>query len=102
MMAGIGIIGIVLGFMMLFENFLYGLIVMGLGAFFLWADISTTNDNNLRHKNDYGKAPTCYKCGSSRTYFMTYDDKRESINFWGAASSKIGKRYHCDNCGNEW
>lgn len=59
-------------------------------------------DTQERHTRDYGNVARCPKCSSTKVYAMTYDDKRASINFWGAASSKIGKRYHCDNCNYEW
>lgn len=101
----LGVIGAFLflaGLFGIFTDFGAAILCMALGAFLVWGEISTAEDANLRHRNDYGKAPTCYRCGSSRTYFMTYDDKRASISFWGAHSTKIGKRYHCDNCGNEW
>lgn len=92
-----------LGLLMLFSGeFLYGLIIMGVGALFVWAGASVEQDNQQRHHNDYGKVARCWKCGSTNVYHMTYDDKRDSIQFWGAASTKIGKTYHCDNCGNEW
>lgn len=102
MLGTIGGFLFIIGVLAIFTDFGMALLCMAIGGFLVWCDISTAQDANLRHRNDYGKAPTCYKCGSSRTYFMTYDDKRKSINFWGTASSKIGKRYHCDNCGNEW
>ena len=59
-------------------------------------------DNRDRHRSQYGKVARCYHCGSTNVYRMNYDDKYKSIAFWGAASSKIGKMYHCDNCGREW
>ena len=102
MAALLGILGIILGIAMLFTDFGVGLVMIFVGGIFIWAEVETTKDNQMRHQNDYGKAPQCYICGSTKTYYMTYDDKREDIAFWGAASTKIGKRYHCDCCGNEW
>lgn len=104
MMGFIGGIALVIGVVGLFTEgaFGVGIICILVGAFFVWGAAETEKDNQLRHQNDYGKVARCYKCGSTNVYAMTYDDKRDSINFWGAASTKIGKRYHCDNCGNEW
>lgn len=104
MMGTIGVIAVIVGIVGIFsgEGFGLGLLCILVGSFFIWGEVSTANDNQMRHENDYGKVARCYKCGSIRVYAMTYDDKRESIAFWGAASTKIGKRYHCDNCGNEW
>ena len=104
MMGVIGGLGVVFGFFALFSEggFGIGILFILIGLFFCWGQSETDKDNQMRHENDYGKIARCYKCGSTRVYLMTYDDKRDSINFWGAASTKIGKRYHCDNCGNEW
>lgn len=102
MLGTIGMFLVIIGFFGLFTDFFMGLVLIGIGAFLVWGEMSVAQDDQMRHQNDYGKAPTCYRCGSSKTYFMTYDDKRASISFWGAHSTKIGKRYHCDNCGNEW
>lgn len=102
MMGTVGAMAFMLGFFGLFTDFGIGILLMAVGGFFLWCYSETEKDNQQRHENDYGKVAQCYKCGSTRVYAMTYDDKRDSINFWGAASTKIGKRYHCDNCGNEW
>ena len=103
MMATIGAFGIIIGIGLMFSGeFGIGLFLLAVGLFFVWGEAETTKDNRMRHENDYGKVARCYKCGSTDVYLMTYDDKRESIAFWGSASSKLGKRYHCDNCGNEW
>ncbi len=44
----------------------------------------------------------CPHCGHYKVREATWDDKRYSVAFWGAASSKIGTRYKCDHCGNMW
>lgn len=64
--------------------------------------IASENEKSKRHISQYGKIAKCYHCGSTRVYRMNFDDKRASISFWGTASSKFGKTYHCDNCGREW
>ena len=103
MMGVIGGFIAIAGFFGLFTGeFLTGLFMILIGGFMYWCEVSTAEDNRKRHENDYGKVARCYKCNSTRVYAMTWDDKRDSVNFWGAASTKIGKRYHCDNCGNEW
>ena len=78
------------------------LILIPVGIVIAFVGAAIDADDQKRHTADYGNVTRCYKCGSTKVYAMTYDDKRASIAFWGAASSKIGKRYHCDNCGNEW
>ena len=93
----IGIIGITDG-----EFAGIGVIALLLGVLFCWADIKSQQDDEIRHKNDYGKVNRCPKCGSTDVYGMTWDDKRNDVAFWGGASTKIGKRYHCDHCGFEW
>lgn len=102
MMGFIGVIAIIVGVAGLFEDFGLGCICIGVGIFFLWGEASTARDNQIRHEHDYGKVAECPFCGSLHVYAMTWDDKRDSVNFWGSASSKFGKRYHCDNCGKEW
>ena len=77
-------------------------LIIAFAAFLAWGCAGNQKDSEIRHKNDYGKVARCPKCGSTKVYAMTYDDKRMSISFWGAGSSKIGKRYHCDSCGFEW
>lgn len=44
----------------------------------------------------------CPHCGHYKVRAATWDDKRYSVAFWGAASSKIGTHYKCDHCGNMW
>lgn len=44
----------------------------------------------------------CPHCGHYKVRAANWDDKRYSVTFWGAASSKIGKHYKCDHCGNMW
>lgn len=104
MLGIIGVFSIILGIGALFtgEGFGFALLLIIVGIVFVCIQSSIDEDDQMRHKNDYGKVAKCYRCGSTKVYLMTYDDKRDSINFWGAHSPKVGKRYHCDNCGNEW
>ena len=44
----------------------------------------------------------CPHCGHYKVREANWDDKRISVAFWGAASSKIGKSYICDHCGRMW
>ena len=83
-------------------SFGFGAFLIIVGIISLAAAKQEVQDNQLRHQSDYGKVTRCIKCGSTKVYRMTYDDKRDSITFWGAASDKIGKTYHCDNCEHEW
>lgn len=101
-MIGLGGLLFVFGLMGLFNGFGGGVVFMGIGALLIWAGRAQESDNDIRHKNDYGKVTKCPFCGSDKVYLMTWDDKRESVSFWGAASSKFGKGFHCDNCGKEW
>lgn len=44
----------------------------------------------------------CPHCGHYKVREAAWNDKRYSVAFWGAASSKIGTCYKCDHCGNMW
>lgn len=44
----------------------------------------------------------CPYCGHYRVRPAKWDDKRMSVAFWGAASSKIGTRYKCERCNRMW
>lgn len=104
--AGIGTVGIFLIFAGIAGPFVVGgtelLVGIPIGIVLFLIGMGIENDDQVRHTNDYGRIARCPKCGSTKVYAMTYDDKRASISFWGAASSKIGKRFHCDNCHYEW
>lgn len=64
--------------------------------------VENETEKEKRHRSQYCSGIKCIHCGSESVYRMNFDDKRSSIAFWGIASNKIGKTYHCDNCGNEW
>lgn len=102
-MLGVGSFAIILGILSIFMDVGAELLILiPIGLLLCWIGASIENEDQKRHQNDYGNVARCPKCGSTKVYGMTYDDKSASIAFWGAASSKIGKRFHCDNCGNEW
>lgn len=44
----------------------------------------------------------CPYCGHYKVRFAKWEDKRMSIAFWGAASSKIGTKYKCEHCSRMW
>ena len=44
----------------------------------------------------------CPYCGHYKVRNATWDDKRMSVAFWGAASNAIGKDYICDRCKHMW
>ena len=44
----------------------------------------------------------CPYCGHYKVRSANWDDKRMSVAFWGGASSKIGKRFKCENCNMMW
>lgn len=44
----------------------------------------------------------CPHCGHYKARYIKWEDKRNSIYFWGRLSGKIGKNYICDNCKWTW
>lgn len=49
----------------------------------------------------YSTSP-CPYCGHYKVRYAKWEDKRASVAFWGAASSKIGTNYKCEYCGRMW
>lgn len=49
----------------------------------------------------YATSP-CPHCGHYKVRNANWEDKRYSVAFWGAASSKIGKQFKCEHCGEMW
>lgn len=49
----------------------------------------------------YSTTP-CPYCGHYKVRYAKWEDKRMSVAFWGAASSKIGTNYKCEHCGQMW
>lgn len=79
-----------------------GVLLVLFVIFMVVGGVLNAQDTKERHESQYGRVARCPHCNSTNCYMMNYDDKYMSVNFWGAASSKIGKLYHCDNCGYEW
>jgi hypothetical protein len=44
----------------------------------------------------------CPYCHRYKVRYIKWEDKRNSIYFWGRLSSKIGTHYICDNCKKTW
>ena len=49
----------------------------------------------------YSTSP-CPYCGHYKVRYAKWEDKRASVAFWGAASSKLGTNYKCEHCGRMW
>lgn len=44
----------------------------------------------------------CPYCGHYKVRSAKWEDKRMSVAFWGAASSKIGTQFKCEHCNRMW
>lgn len=44
----------------------------------------------------------CPYCQSSNTKKISGASRAASIGFWGIFSKKIGKQWHCNNCGSDF
>lgn len=44
----------------------------------------------------------CPHCGHYKVRNAKWEDKQLSVAFWGVASSKIGKSFKCEHCGEMW
>lgn len=47
-------------------------------------------------------APKCPTCGSPDLEKIGTASKVLDVAFWGFASGKVKKTFHCNNCGYEW
>lgn len=47
-------------------------------------------------------APRCPTCGSPDLEKIGTASKVLDVAFWGFASGKVKKTFHCNNCGYEW
>lgn len=44
----------------------------------------------------------CPYCGHYKVRCAKWEEKQFSVAFWGIASSKIGKQFKCEHCGEMW
>lgn len=83
-------------------------------------DISTLSEDSLKKMQDKANAfdaqyraeleekehqkytPRCPTCGSPDLEKIGTASKVLDVAFWGFASGKVKKTFHCNNCGYEW
>lgn len=83
-------------------------------------DISTLSKDSLKKMQDKANAfdaqyraeleekerpkyvPKCPVCGSPDLSKIGTASKVLDVAFWGFASGKVKKTFHCNNCGYEW
>lgn len=75
--------------------------------------------NAMKHINDFEKqnaalahgkeileeknrSPKCTYCGSSNIKKIGLLSRAVSAELWGLGSKKIGKQWHCNNCGSDF
>lgn len=69
--------------------------------------IAMDRANGIKEESDapwgihYFQDP-CPYCGKKAVRLAKWEDKRASVAFWGAASSKLGAQYKCDACKKMW
>ena len=51
---------------------------------------------------EQNKKVTCSYCGSTNVNRIGLLSRMVSVEFWGLASRKIGKQWHCNNCGSDF
>lgn len=56
----------------------------------------------LEEKEHPKYAPKCPTCGSPDLEKIGTASKVLDVAFWGFASGKVKKTFHCKNCGYEW
>lgn len=49
-----------------------------------------------------GPQVTCPYCSSTRVSRISILGRMVSVEFWGLASNKLGKQWHCDDCGSNF
>lgn len=72
-------------------------------------DLSKRRVDN-REKLEHGKAilkersrsPKCTYCGSTNIKKIRLLNRAISTELWGLGSKKIGKQFHCNNCGADF
>lgn len=59
--------------------------------------------NNIMNRSEpLAPSPKCPTCGSRRISKISTASRAASTITFGLASNKIGKQFHCDNCGYNW
>ena len=48
------------------------------------------------------RSPKCTYCGSSNIRKIGLLNRAVSVELWGLSSKKIGKQFHCNNCGADF
>ena len=61
---------------------------------------AVAEDEKKKKYNNY--MFTCPVCGSKNVLKISDLNRAASVAMLGAASSKIGKQYECDNCHHKW
>ena len=51
---------------------------------------------------EQGRRVTCSYCGSSNVKKIGLLNRAVSTELWGLGSKKIGKQWHCNNCGSDF
>lgn len=51
---------------------------------------------------EQNRTVNCSYCGSSNVKKIGLFNRAMSIELWGLASKKIGKQFHCNNCGADF
>ena len=51
---------------------------------------------------EQNKKVTCSYCGSTNVSRIGLLRRMVSVEFWGLASRKLGKQWHCNNCGSDF
>ena len=57
---------------------------------------------DLEEKEHPKYVPKCPTCGSPDLEKIGTASKVLDVAFWGFASGKVKKTFHCKNCGYEW
>lgn len=62
---------------------------------------SNNEKKNLQHFNST-IVVECPYCHSTKTVKISGLSRAASIGFWGIFSKKIGKQWHCEDCGSDF
>ena len=67
-----------------------------------WKEFNKAVHDDEKRKKYNNYMFTCPMCGSKNVKKISDLNRASSIAMFGAASSKIGKQYECDNCKHKW